>query len=190
MKNIKKKLDIFLKKNLPKYEKEYGITDVSVRGVKYPSKGIGFVFVDTEPDANVLRNRKSLTFYVILTEKLTEDVMTALSLVGENPYDYLYRFNEIPLWKLDEPELPFDEKIQENKRIRIFSEKVDNEELKWHFDDEDRKVRVLHKTNWMLQMDDELPKPIIEGKIYNIPKGVYHRVIKGDGDLTVEIEIL
>ena len=36
-------------------------------------------------------------------------------------------------------------------------------------------------------MDNELPIKLTEGKEYFIPKGVYHRLIKGDGDLKVKI---
>jgi hypothetical protein len=36
-------------------------------------------------------------------------------------------------------------------------------------------------------MDNQMPKSLTEGKEYFIPKGVYHRVIKGNGDLKVEI---
>jgi hypothetical protein len=37
----------------------------------------------------------------------------------------------------------------------------------------------------MIQLDNELPK-IITGEVF-IPKGVYHRVIKGNGDLEIKL---
>jgi len=40
----------------------------------------------------------------------------------------------------------------------------------------------------MIQLDDKLPQTLTE-KVY-IPKGVYHRVIKGKGDLTVKVKKL
>jgi hypothetical protein len=43
-------------------------------------------------------------------------------------------------------------------------------------------------TDWMVQMDNELPKPLTE-KVF-IPKETYHRVIKGSDDLTVKIKKL
>ena len=64
----------------------------------------------------------------------------------------------------------------------------DSEELKWHRDEEDRIVEVCHDTNWFLQMDNELPKRILVGEQYEIPRGIYHRLIKGDGDLKVKIK--
>jgi hypothetical protein len=37
-------------------------------------------------------------------------------------------------------------------------------------------------------MDNELPTPLIVGKKYFIPEGIYHRVIKGIGNLKVKIK--
>ncbi len=84
--------------------------------------------------------------------------------------------------------LPFDEKIKNGYHIRIFSQNVEDSELVWHRDKEDRIVESVGKTNWMIQMDNEVPK-IIEGKFF-IPKNTYHRVIKGSGDLTVKVKKL
>jgi hypothetical protein len=82
-------------------------------------------------------------------------------------------------------EFPFKEKTQKNISIREFSSNVNSSELIWHKDKEDRIVEVLQNSNWMFQMDNELPK-LLKDKIF-IPKETYHRVIKGDGDLVVKI---
>jgi len=83
-------------------------------------------------------------------------------------------------------EFPFKEKkTQNNISIREFSSDVDSSELIWHKDKEDRIVEVLQNSNWMFQMDNELPK-LLKEKLF-IPKETYHRVIKGDGDLVVKI---
>ena len=87
----------------------------------------------------------------------------------------------------DKKNLPFYEVVKKEKRIRTFSENVKSHELKWHFDNEDRNVKVIESKNWLLQIDNELPESLIEGKEYFIPKGKYHRIIKGDGNLKVEI---
>ncbi len=85
--------------------------------------------------------------------------------------------------------LPFSqERVDKNTVVRTFTESVADEELKWHRDHEDRLVRPLSETDWMLQMDDELPQKL-EGE-FLIPKGVYHRLIKGTGDLKVEVRML
>ena len=84
-------------------------------------------------------------------------------------------------------ELPFEEKIDENYKIRKFDRNVESEELKWHFDDSDREVTILESNGWKFQMDNEIPKLLKEGQKIFIPKGVYHRVIKGNGDLKIKI---
>lgn len=69
--------------------------------------------------------------------------------------------------------------------LRTFSQDVDEHELVWHRDREDRIVRVVgDTTDWLIQLDNELPTPLHE---VFIPKGVYHRLIKGTNDLTVKI---
>lgn len=84
--------------------------------------------------------------------------------------------------------LPFKQKsVSDNRVVRTFSEDTPSEELKWHRDAEDRTVTPLRETDWMLQIDNRLPQRI-EGSI-TIPAGVYHRVIKGSGNLHVEIEM-
>jgi len=82
---------------------------------------------------------------------------------------------------------PFKQEIISNKIIRTFSSEVQNEELKWHYDLKDRVVKVLEGENWKLQMDDELPEKLTPLKEYFIPKGVYHRVIRGENNLVIEI---
>lgn len=72
--------------------------------------------------------------------------------------------------------------------VRIFSSDLDDEELKWHWDDEDRIIHPTDKTNWKFQFDNELPISI-DSKI-KVPKGIWHRLIKGDGDLSLLIEKL
>jgi hypothetical protein len=90
--------------------------------------------------------------------------------------------------KVEESKLPFQEKVKNGIKRRVFNEGVDNHELKWHFDERDRKVKVVKSDGWFLQMDNGLPAQLNEGDIITIPKGVYHRVIKGNGDLIVKIK--
>ena len=80
------------------------------------------------------------------------------------------------------------ENIGKFKFKRVFTENVDTEELVWHRDTSDRKVFVEQSNGWMLQMDEELPQVLQEGQTYIIPKMVYHRVIKGTGDLKITID--
>jgi len=69
--------------------------------------------------------------------------------------------------------------------LRKFKEDVDEHELVWHRDRKDRKVEVLNQTNWMVQLENEVPQQLKE-TIF-IPKNTYHRLIKGAGDLDLRI---
>jgi hypothetical protein len=82
--------------------------------------------------------------------------------------------------------LPFEENIENGFNIRTFSSDINENELKWHFDEEDRIVVCEHETDWQLQIDNELPTKIEKNKKYFIPEGEYHRIIKGNGDLIVK----
>jgi hypothetical protein len=86
--------------------------------------------------------------------------------------------------------LPFTENITDGYNVRTFSSNLDENELKWHFDDEDRIVVCEHETDWQIQMDNELPEKIQKNKKYFIPEGEYHRVLKGNGDLIVKVKKL
>ena len=67
---------------------------------------------------------------------------------------------------------------------------VDASELVWHIDREDRVVKVVEGDSWHIQMDNELPRKLIEGKEYFIPKMSFHRIIKGTSNLILEIKML
>lgn len=83
---------------------------------------------------------------------------------------------------------PFTETKRGKVLIREFSQDVDKGELIWHRDREDRTITILESKGWKLQMDNTLPVVLEEGKRYNIPKNTYHRVIKGEGKLILELE--
>lgn len=72
--------------------------------------------------------------------------------------------------------------------VREFSSEVDDAELIWHRDLDDRVVHVMEGEDWKLQMDNELPKTLNVGQEYEIPKMVYHRLIKGNGSLVLRIQ--
>ena len=82
--------------------------------------------------------------------------------------------------------LPFQEtKLGDNEFIRVFSQDTDSGDYYWHRDREDRIIESIGKTDWMIQIDNELPK-VIEGEVF-IPMGVYHRVIKGSENLKIRL---
>lgn len=80
---------------------------------------------------------------------------------------------------------PYSERRKDNLIVRTFSQDIDEEELVWHRDREDRQVTVLEETDWQFQFDNELPQ-VLKNTIF-IPKNTYHRLIKGTGELNVHI---
>lgn len=83
---------------------------------------------------------------------------------------------------------PFQQENINGKIRRTFLPDVDDEELKWHQDLNDRKVTVIEDGGWSFQMEDDLPNKLSSAEQFYIPKFVWHRVIKGKGNLIVEIE--
>ena len=71
---------------------------------------------------------------------------------------------------------------------RAFNHDVKDEELVWHRDENDRIVKVISGVNWKFQFDNELPMTMVVGKSFKIPKMTYHRIIKGEGRLILEIK--
>lgn len=82
---------------------------------------------------------------------------------------------------------PFREIWSNGIITRTFSDDVDEDELIWHMDKRDRYVRVKESKGWKFQYDNELPIDLEVGKTYFIEAMRYHRVIKGNGNLVIEI---
>lgn len=73
-----------------------------------------------------------------------------------------------------------ENKINENLVIRTFEESTDSEDFMWHRDQEDRLVEAFNINNWQIQLENQLPMSLNYGESITIPKGVWHRIIKGD----------
>ena len=83
---------------------------------------------------------------------------------------------------------PFKEKqISKQLFLREFSADVDEMDLIWHTDREDRIVHVLEGNKWKFQFDEQLPFEMLDGIDIIIPKGIIHRIIKGNGPLTIRV---
>lgn len=96
-------------------------------------------------------------------------------------------FNEI-IRQMDDTTLPFTEEIlSDTARIRTFDTNYPDHLFKWHWDSEDRLIIPIEETDWQFQFDNELPQKITNKGIF-IPKGVYHRLIKGSNKLQLKIE--
>jgi len=74
----------------------------------------------------------------------------------------------------------------EDGEVRTFLQEVDEFELVWHRDREDRIVTTLSETDWKFQFENELPIKI-EEEIF-IPKNKFHRLIKGTGDIKLRVK--
>ena len=81
---------------------------------------------------------------------------------------------------------PYQEQVlEENTFIREFSQDIDELDLIWHMDDEDRTIVAVEETDWLFQFDDELPLSL-NSSIF-IPQHKIHRVIKGTNNLKIRI---
>ena len=75
----------------------------------------------------------------------------------------------------------------DNSNIRTFAENVDPMSLIWHEDQEDRTIEVIEGNGWKFQFDEKIPFELKENSSFDIPRGYLHRVIKGNGNLTIKI---
>jgi len=78
-----------------------------------------------------------------------------------------------------------DIEVTDQYIIREFSENIDPIELMWHRDDEDRIVEIIGKTDWKIQLENQLPTSMNQ-PIF-IPRHEWHRAIKGTGNLKLKI---
>ena len=81
---------------------------------------------------------------------------------------------------------PYSEKKEDGYIIRKFSQDTPSFHFVWHRDKEDRIVQAIHDTDWLFQLDNQVPQRLSKDKLL-IPKETYHRIIKRTGDLVVKI---
>ena len=80
-----------------------------------------------------------------------------------------------------------DTQKQSGSFVRIFSENVDEMELIWHRDRNDRTFTVETGVGWKLQIDDYLPIDLVQGESYFIGKDIFHRLWRGTDQLKIRI---
>lgn len=80
---------------------------------------------------------------------------------------------------------PYIETVEGDHFVRIFRQSIDEDEMQWHYDTENRIIKSIEPTDWLFQFEDALPISLNQ-EIF-IPKGVYHRGIKGTGDLKIKL---
>ena len=97
--------------------------------------------------------------------------------------------NDKLIEQIEDQTKPFiQEEYSNDTVLRHFDITAPNHLYKWHADDEDRWVESLHENDWEFQFDNELPQSLEPGKIIYIPKGLIHRLIKGDSELSISIK--
>ncbi len=109
---------------------------------------------------------------------------------GFDSETHTYNFPALDAWEksqIAKGEKPYIEERNDNIIRRTFSESVDEHELTWHRDREDRIVIPINENDWLIQFDNELPRKLNVDEEFFIPKNSFHRVIKGKSDLVVEI---
>lgn len=71
--------------------------------------------------------------------------------------------------------------------IRKFNITNSDDDLVWHRDKRDRLIRVIDGGGWEFQHDNQLPFVMEDGMEFYVKRETFHRVIKGVGDLIIEI---
>jgi hypothetical protein len=177
---LKKVIIAYLKKFAePKIKKKFGYeVSLSISNIRKNVLG-GYTFYIESNTA------LSDTIKFDVAKIIIDYVKMGVVFIGEDDNTVMVYLN-----KSEKNTHPYDETISEGKSLRVFTESVDDGELKWHRDRESRMVEVIESDNWKFQLDNELPTTLIVGEKYLIPEGVYHRIIKGNGDLKVSITFL
>lgn len=77
---------------------------------------------------------------------------------------------------------------EEDGNLRTFHSYVKTDELVWHRDNEDRKITVIEGEGWQFQFNGSLPMELRKDRMFEIPRDMYHRLIKGKTKLVLRIE--
>ena len=86
----------------------------------------------------------------------------------------------------------FDETFNNTENIyyRKFKSSLNEYDLLWHFDEEDRYISTDEDTNWCFQFDNELPFLIKKDEVIFIPKNVYHRLINKYHNQSLTLKVI
>ncbi len=84
-------------------------------------------------------------------------------------------------------DFPFLQEYEVDGEVREFDVYRDDDEYVWHRDNEDREVEVMEGDGWQFQYENCLPLLLQKGMIFDIPKGEYHRLIRGVNNLKCRI---
>lgn len=131
---------------------------------------------------------------VVSGRPLTDEQTNWVEAKIEKAQDYLQRKDtedqqfkdQLRQLGLEENKKPYtDIKTTDKYIIREFNANIDPIELMWHRDNEARTIEIIGKTDWKIQLDNQLPTSLNEQ--IHIPKHMWHRIIKGNGNLRLKI---
>jgi hypothetical protein len=83
--------------------------------------------------------------------------------------------------------MTYKEKKVNEHFIREFDNTINQSDLVWHRDKEDRIIKVLENSGWQIQMDNKLPVLLEIDNEFFIPKETWHRVIRGTDKLVIKL---
>lgn len=87
--------------------------------------------------------------------------------------------------KLLKDHRPYIDSFGSGYFVRTFKQSINTGDLTWHKDSQGRLLIPMRGENWKLQFDNELPIILEIGNVYEIMPEIYHRLIKGNGDLVL-----
>lgn len=82
---------------------------------------------------------------------------------------------------------PYTQKVYGQTIQRVFQEDCKEDELVWHRDKFTRYVKVISGVDWKFQFDNDLPFVMKVGDKFKIEKETFHRILRGNGRLILEI---
>lgn len=97
-----------------------------------------------------------------------------------------YDYKSYNKWKNKNSNI-YDDVVNNDCIIRTFKENINELDLVWHRDKQDRIVEAISADEWYLQYDNMLPIKIQKNIKYKIEKNIYHRLIKKSGQLKIKI---
>ncbi len=134
---------------------------------------------------NLYREDDAAVFVAFIENLINNRVTAAQQQWAESHMEPMAEEDEDDM-ELYESERPYrDLKVTKDYIIREFNENIDPIELKWHRDREDRIVEIVGKTDWKIELENQLPTSLNESIF--IPKGEWHRLVKGNNKLVLKI---
>jgi hypothetical protein len=135
---------------------------------------------------NLYREDDAAAFVAFIENLINNRVTAAQQQWAEDHMEPMAEEDEDDMEGMYESKKPYrDLKVTKNYIIREFNQNIDPIELKWHRDREDRIVEIVGKTDWKIQLENQLPTSLNESIF--IPKGEWHRLVKGNNKLTLKI---